>query len=299
MEYDVQSITDHWDSVPVDGPGSRSLEEFGSAGRRFSGGLDWSTSAGRTSILVVNGFAVRANRDLPSPGETGRVDRAREAPAPELPYLVAVHGRGKRQLRRYTGDLPIERVIGDLSGTSFTGYVELSDRVYSGDYYVAFHAGRPGFVALRSEDRPPLCGDDARNRMVDEVGIYTVHELHVNPVDLSAPPGERGEPVVDPEPATTAADEADGDTRVFDPGPGTDATETGGDTEIFGTGPETGSGTDETEAFRPDKASADEATRESDPGGNDGSQHDVYCQYCGKGVDADAFYCPLCGNRLD
>lgn len=297
MNYDVGSITDHWDAVPLDGLESRSLRAFGSAGRAFSGGLDWSTSGGRTSALVVNGFAVRATRDLPSPGEATQVERVREAPAPVLPYLVAVHGRGKQRLRRYTENQPIETTIDKLSGTSFTGYVELSDRVYSGDYYAAFHAGRPGFVALRSDDRPPLCGDDARERMVDEVGIYTVHELYVDPVDLSAPPDERGDPVVDAEPPTTAADEAVGDTRVFDPEPGASADETGDDTKIFETGSETDG--DEVETFRPDRESDGEPRRATDPGGDDTNRHDVYCKHCGNGVDEDAFYCPLCGGRLD
>ncbi len=111
MQYDIQSITDHWETVSIENSNLDSLQGFGSTNRAFSGGIEWSTSDGISSALVVNGFAVRTSKRLPVQEDNISIVRVREAPTPELPYIVALHNKNNKRAQYYTKDVPIEKAI--------------------------------------------------------------------------------------------------------------------------------------------------------------------------------------------
>lgn len=297
MDYNIQSITNYWDEIDVTGATVRS---FGPVDRAFSGRVQIATpSESPCSVLIVNGYAVQTSESLPKSDVS--VIGAKEAQDPSLPFLVAVEGRSTERLRRYTRDLSLEKVVDKLTGTGFTGYVELVENVVSGDYYVTFHAGRPRYVAIHSEERPPVIGEEAKEEMFKEVGIYSVYRCYVNPVNLSMHPAQWDNPKISTEPFEYDSSTGSGDTKVFS----TDDTgsDSSGDTKVFSSMNPGSDPSGQTEVFeqRDDDLSdqAEVYNPKSDPSTTTKEHDGRYCTLCGKGVDKDANFCPLCGTELD
>ncbi|MFB6097124.1 MAG: transcriptional regulator, partial [Haloferacaceae archaeon] len=110
---------------------------------------------------------------------------AYEAPHPSLPLLLAMKGTGgETRAKYYTEDTPLSQVDGTLSSGGFTGYVELSENVLSGDYYVVYHGGRSLACAFVGNSRKLLTGDEAFDRADDEVGIYEVVDVDVEVIEI-------------------------------------------------------------------------------------------------------------------
>lgn len=310
MDEEVRSLADHWTDAEV--PPNATLSKYGSGGSEFSGLLRWRDpdgwGKGLCTAYVVSGYVVRSDAALPASGDPVTVVKAKRAPDPALPFLIAVDGRGERRLRQYTVHLPIERVLNALTGTPFSGYVELSENVVSGNYYAVFHAGKPTCVGIRAAARSPDVGKTARQLMTDEVGIYSVYQVAVDPIDLNCLPADASVPSVEPGPPSDApggdetvvfdagdADDGSGDTVVFSPGKGSSD-----DTRVFDAAGE------QTVDAGPDgspDAGADDATRGSASVGNDSSGRTEptggYCSQCGASLDADARYCSQCGTQLE
>lgn len=110
------------------------------------------------------------------------------APEPALPLLYAMKEQGgETQAKYYTNDTPLEEVDDTLSNGGFTGYVELSENVLSGDYYTVYYGGRSMSCAFVGASERLLGNEEAFERANDEVGIYEVKKVSLDIVDLPEP----------------------------------------------------------------------------------------------------------------
>jgi hypothetical protein len=173
-----------WSSRPfADGyDGLRDL-----ADREFSGavteGMAWAFFLNGRVVGVFDGSI----EDFESADGT-----AYEAPHPALPLLYAMQETGgETRAKYYTNDTPISEVDQTLSAGNFTGYVELSENVLSGDYYTVYHGGRSMSAAFVGSSKRLVTGDEAFETADDEVGIYEVKTVPVEIIDI--PGGDESE----------------------------------------------------------------------------------------------------------
>lgn len=232
--------------------------------------------ADETTVVIVNGAAIRVtNGSITDLFDAELV--VHEARNPAEPYLLALYGHCSEAARLYTRETPVGDAVSELADASFSGYVELSEHVYSGDYYAVFSGGDVEFLGIQSTERPPLSGTEARDAMYGEVGIYSINRAWMDPVDLTTDPSSWHEPSVRDRPPETAGDGASGDTRIFQPG---DERETG--TRVFESG-------ETREAATPDRS------------GDAGTPS--FCPNCGADLDEVGYdalsFCPDCGFALE
>lgn len=249
MSTRVVDRVEEWDSRSFTG-GYRELEEL--ADREFSGLV----RAGGTELYMTRGVGVGLRN-----GEIEAFDGASgtvyEAPSPALPLLAVMQERSDEVRDSfYTEQTPISEVDRTLSQGGFTGYVELSENVLSGDYYLVYHAGKSMSVGFVGQSGRLLDGDEAFDTADDEVGIYQVRPVDIDPIDLPAPKDTGGAATTpqgtqepETEPAASPARPSDEAATAEESGDG-DATEETGDSH--------GTGTDET---------ADETAEETEPDG--------------------------------
>lgn len=193
MDEGIVAAVEDWDTRPFDG-GARQLQEL--AERGFSGAV----SADSNWLLLINGRAVGIFEEYDGPDgpvqEPGDVDRLAdsagtvyEAPHEALPLLFAmVFTDGTERGRYYTGDRPLHEAHRELEDGGFTGFIELSEEVLSGDYYVVYQGGRSMSVGFLGGERRLRTGDEAFDRADEEVGIYRVVAVDVDVIDLPEPP---------------------------------------------------------------------------------------------------------------
>ncbi|EMA68292.1 hypothetical protein C461_05889, partial [Halorubrum aidingense JCM 13560] len=86
-------------------------------------------------------------------------------------------------------DTPLSEANRKLSQGGFTGYIELSENVLSGDYYVTYTAGESMATAYVGNSRRLETGDDAFALADDEVGIYTVYEVDLQVQEIPSSDG--------------------------------------------------------------------------------------------------------------
>jgi hypothetical protein len=170
-----------WDSRPYSG-GVGQLHELADAD--FSGAV----SAGETWLFLLNGRVIGVFG-----GEVEDVADAEgtvyEAPHESVALLYAMQQRGgETQAKYYTNDTPLSEASETLSDAKFTGYIELSENVLSGDYYVVYYGGRSMSAAFVGTSEELVTGDEAFERADDEVGVYEVVKTPVNVTEL--PPRE-------------------------------------------------------------------------------------------------------------
>ncbi|MFB6202637.1 MAG: hypothetical protein ABEI98_11600 [Halorhabdus sp.] len=128
---------------------------------------------------------------------------AYEAPTPALPLLIVMQDRADEvRAKYYTEDTPLSKVDSTLADGGFTGFIELSENVLSGDYYVVYHSGRSMSVAFIGNSGQLLSEDEAFERADDEVGIYKVRPVDIEPIDIP-----------EPEPTTTDIEESEDDEK--------------------------------------------------------------------------------------
>lgn len=184
-----------WATHPFDG-GFDGLHDL--AGEEFTGGVE----ADDAVLFMLRGRVVgvfrrddEADEGLRSTDIDAFEDAtgtAHEAPHPALPLLFAMRATGGEERGRYyTEDTPIEEVHERLSG-GFTGYLELSENVLSGDYYLVYHGGRSKQVAFVGQSGRLLEDEEAFERACGEVGIYTVTAVALEPVDIPGEPDRSG-----------------------------------------------------------------------------------------------------------
>lgn len=171
---------ERWESRPFSG-GYEGLRDL--AGTDFTGAVE---TAG-TWLFMLNGRIVGVHDGTLDAFEDAS-GTAYVAPEPALPLLFTMwEGDSETRAKYYTEDTPISEVDDTLTSGSFTGYLELSENVLSGDYFVVYYGGRSmsaAFVGSRAE----LLGDDeAFERANDEVGIYEVVDAEVTVTEIPEP----------------------------------------------------------------------------------------------------------------
>jgi hypothetical protein len=173
MDAERRSEIAEWDSREFSGG-------FAELGRLVDGGFSGAVTDGTAWLFVFEGRVVGAvDGDLDGFAEASGT--LYEAPEPVLPVLFAMQERGgEPRAQYYTNDTPLSEADRKLSQGGFTGYVELSENVLSGDYYVTYTAGESMAAAYVGNSRRLETGEEAFSLADDEVGIYTVYE-----VDLS------------------------------------------------------------------------------------------------------------------
>jgi len=208
MDTRTQDRVEEWDARSFSG-GFDGLREL--ADDEFTGAVE---SAGR-HLFMLNGRIVGVfDGDLDDFEDASGTTYS--APDPALVMLCTMwETGGETKAKYYTNDTPISEVDDTLTSGSFTGYLELSENVLSGDYYVCYYGGRSLPVAWVGNSEQLLTGDEAFERADDEVGIYEVRDVDLEVVELPEP-----EPDPEPEPesdhgaggAAVAGSAAAGDT---------------------------------------------------------------------------------------
>ena len=203
VRMDAHSVVDDWDAAPFDGG-------FGGIGELKSRGFDGAIEADGTWLFLSDGEALAVVDDLdvdPRPGDIdtfeGATGRQHEAPTAGVATVAAMLALGGEVRGTYfTDDTPLEAVDETLSGGGFTGYVELSENVLSGDYYYVYVDGAVEHVAFVGSEQL-LTGEEAESRAEGEVGIYDVVAVELPRPDVPEPESPP-EPDSEPEPTQTA-----------------------------------------------------------------------------------------------
>jgi len=199
---------DQWETRSFTG-GYRGVHDL--ADREFSGVV----RAGTATLCMLNGAVVGVLDGTIEDFEDAE-GTAHVAPTPALPLLIVMQERSDEvRAKYYTEDTPLSKVDGTLSEGGFTGFVELSENVLSGDYYVVYHGGRSMSVAFVGERGERLTEEEAFERADDEVGIYEVRPVDVDVIDVPEP---------QPEPESTPSNVAGGASTDADATGETDAT---------------------------------------------------------------------------
>ncbi|GGC59602.1 DUF7527 domain-containing protein [Haloferax sulfurifontis] len=242
MDSEIIDAVTGWDSAPAERGygGLRSLADDGFTGAVVAG-MTWGFMLNGRLLGVFDGTV---------DGFEGESIEAYRAPDPALPLLYAMRETGGDvRAQYYTEETPLQDADGTLSAGGFTGYVELSENVLSGDYYVVYHGGKSMSAAFVGNSRRLITGDEAFERASDEVGIYKVYDVDIDLVDIPggdpdeeadetagvaaggvaggvAPTGDEGAedadaPTATDEPGATATADEDGDeTPEVDDGDG-------------------------------------------------------------------------------
>jgi hypothetical protein len=207
MDGEILDAVTEWGTRPV-GDGVMGLHDLADEG--FSGAV----TDGTAWAFVLNGRYLGVFDGDVEDFEDSSLT-AYTAPDISLPLLYAMQARGGDvRGQYYSNETPLTEIDETLSSGNFVGYVELSENVLSGDYYVVYYGGRSLPVAYVGNSRRLLTGDEAFDRAADEVGIYAVVDADVEVVDLperpeSAPEeAAAGGAVVDD--TAGGGDEADG-----------------------------------------------------------------------------------------
>jgi hypothetical protein len=181
MDGEILDVVTEWGTRPV-ADGVSGLYEL--ADGEFSGAV----TDGTAWAFVLNGRFVGVFDGTIEDFEDASLT-AYTAPDMALPLLYAMQARGGEvRGQYYSNDTPLSEIDGTLSSGNFVGYVELSENVLSGDYYVVYYGGRALPVAYVGNSRRLLSGDEAFERAADEVGIYSVVDADIEVVDLPERP---------------------------------------------------------------------------------------------------------------
>ncbi|EMA09109.1 hypothetical protein SAMN05443574_11819 [Haloarcula vallismortis] len=174
---------DGWESVPFDG-GFAGLQDL--AGQEFSGAV----IAGPTRLFMLNGTVVGVLDGTIEDFEDAS-GTAKRSPHEALPLLAVMQERADEvKAQYYTEDTALEEVDQTLSSGNFTGFIELSENVLSGDYYTVYHQGRSMSVAWVGNSDKLLTDDEAFETANDEVGIYEVMPVDIEPIEIPEPPAD-------------------------------------------------------------------------------------------------------------
>ncbi|MFC6732472.1 hypothetical protein [Haladaptatus sp. DYSN1] len=249
----VERIRD-WEARSFEG-GYRGLHAL--ADDQFTGAV----VAGSAWLFMQNGRVVGIADGALSAFEDAS-GTAYAAPHSSLPLLYFMqHEGGETRAKYYTNDTPLREVDDQLTSGNFSGYVELSDNVLSGDYYLVYYAGRSKAVAFVGNSGRMLTDDEAFDRAADEVGIYAVKAVDVDILDIPdvAEPDSASATVVDTDeaPAQSTSDSPDGADSTVEPAD--DAGATAGEAPPTTEETPTAPGTDAREPTESAAAASEEA----------------------------------------
>lgn len=185
---DAHTVVEAWDSRPF-ADGYEELATLQSEG--FTGAVE----ADSTWLFLRGGdpLAVVADIDVDSregdverfEGASGTIYEAPNATAVTLVAMLALDGEVRGQY--YTGDTPLSKVHGTLADGNFTGYVELSENVLSGDYYVVYEDGSASYIAYLGPSSRTIHDEEAEAKAKEEIGIYDVVAVELPDVSIPSP----------------------------------------------------------------------------------------------------------------
>ena len=271
----IDVVTD-WETVAAP-DGYEGLHQLSES--EFSGAV----SAGTTWAFFLNGRIVGVFEGEIEDFEDAQFTAYRAAD-PSLPLLFSMQERGgETRANYYTNKTPLSDADQTLSSGGFTGYIELSENVLSGDYYVVYHGGKSMSAAFVGSSERLITGDEAFERAADEVGIYEVTDVDVELIEIPDHSDPESDPTADPtsEEDASSGDDAEQsgddagqtaseDAAVADPDAGmTEGPDTGSDAGVT-EGPDTGSDVDgpaEDDAVTARETSDQPDSPESDDGG--------------------------------
>jgi hypothetical protein len=201
-----------WERRPFDG-GAAGLARLAEAD--FSG----TVRADGAYLFLVGGRPVGAFEATSTPGADATLSptdadafadaagEALSAPHRALPLLeTMVAAGGESRGRYYSNDTPLGEVDRTLRDGRFTGYLELSENVLSGDYYLVYHRGSRQAVAFVGQSRRLKTDDEAFDLAADEVGIYEVWGVDLPRLSLPEP----SEPELPRDPTVPTGDSESG-----------------------------------------------------------------------------------------
>lgn len=180
MDPRIETVTQEWRFRSCD-PGYAGLHALAEGG--FSG----SVAAEGATGFMVNGRLVGISGGSVESFWSSDI-AALEATDPSEALLCAMLiANGTVEAEYYTGETPIDTVHEKLSSGGFSGYLELSENVFSGDYFITYYGGTAKSVALLGTEERVITGDEAYERACDEVGIYEVKKVSVEVIDIPEP----------------------------------------------------------------------------------------------------------------
>ncbi|PCR91355.1 DUF7527 domain-containing protein [Natrinema ejinorense] len=255
MDPRTQQRVEEWDSRPFGG-GFDGLSDL--AATDFSGAV----SAAGTWLFMLNGRIIGIVDGDIEEFETASGTKY-EAPDPSLPLLCTMEERGgETRAQYYTNETPLREVDETLQSGSFTGYIELSENVLSGDYYVVYYGGRRMAAAYIGNAERLLTGEEAFDRAADEVGIYEVTDVEIEVTDV--PGADPASPSGD-----DSGDEPDASSISESAGTGTvgSATDDSVSDRDDSSGDSTGSGIEPIDVSSTDPVGTDDVTDDDSPQG--------------------------------
>jgi len=183
MSDPIAGRIDDWSTRSVP-DGHRGLHRL--ADDSFTGVID--ASALDITVVMLNGRVIGVFGgdldDLEAAALT-----AYEAPHPAVPLLWVMRtDADSPRAQYYTEETPLSEVDNTLSSGGFTGFIELSENVLSGDYYQVYYGGRSLSVAFVGQAEQLLTDEEAFDRAADEVGIYKVYDASVSIQELPERP---------------------------------------------------------------------------------------------------------------
>ena len=186
MQTRTVEQVESWDARPFSG-GFHELHELSDA--EFSGAV----VADDTWLFFLNGRVVGVFQ-----GDIDDVDDVSgsiyEAPDPSLPLLFTMQERGgTTQAKYFTNDTSVAEADETLRDANFTGYLELSENVLSGDYYVSYYGGKSMSTAFVGQSERLITGEDAFERANDEVGVFEVRKVSMNITEIPSPANDSSE----------------------------------------------------------------------------------------------------------
>ena len=215
----AQNVMEEWEVSPFD-DGFDGLRDLQS--RRFSGAVE----AGGSWLFLRDGEPLAVVDDLevdPRPGEvdafegaSGRAHEAADRATASLAAMLALDGDVRGQY--FTEDTPLSTVHETLSDGGFTGYVELSENVLSGDYYVVYEDGDEDYLGILGSSNRLITDDEAQSKAEGEVGIYSVVAVSFPDIEIPAAESSTTDAAGTVAAGATGAGEAADSTAVDDPG---------------------------------------------------------------------------------
>ena len=183
MQTRTVEQVESWSARPFSG-GFHELHELSDT--EFSGAV----VADDTWLFFLNGRVVGVFQ-----GDIDDVDDASgtiyQAPDPSLPLLFSMQERGgTTQAKYFTNDTSVAEADETLRDANFTGYLELSENVLSGDYYVSYYGGKSMSTAFVGQSERLITGEEAFERTNDEVGVFEVRKVSMNITEIPSPPND-------------------------------------------------------------------------------------------------------------
>ncbi|AGB15381.1 hypothetical protein Halru_0754 [Halovivax ruber XH-70] len=223
MDPRTKERVERWESRPFSG-GEDALTTL--ADDTFSGAV---TAAGVWAFMLNGRIVGVADGSIETLVDASGT--IYEAPADALPLLAAMQTQGgDPRAQYYTNDTALASVDRKLQQGSFTGYVELSEQVLSGDYYLVYYGGKRMAAAYIGNAERLLTGDEAFERADDEIGIYSVIDVDISVTDV---PGHAS---ANETATANREDDARTNDTAADPAAGTADSAAGTDSTVAGTG---------------------------------------------------------------